>query len=138
VQAYTDSELSHIIKTAEEEQMRFKPELNERGKMKTDRKFKIVLLAAALIFTFTTVIQAEDYKTPAQFLSEAKAAVKHVTVQELKQMMDKKEKIILLDIRDRDEYEKKHIPGSIHMSRGDLEFHVNEIISDKNAKIVVI
>ncbi len=118
--------------------MRFKPELNERGKMKMERKIKIVLLAAALIFTFATVIQAEEYKTPAQFLSEAKAAVKHVTVQELKQMMDKKEKIILLDIRDRDEYEKKHIPGSIHMSRGDLEFHVNEIISDKNAKIVVI
>ena len=118
--------------------MRFKLELNERGKVKMNRKFKVVLLAAALIFTFAAVIQAEDYKTPAQLLSEAKSAIKQVSVEELKQMMDKKEKVILLDVRDRDEYEKMHIPGAIHMSRGDLEFHVNEIIADKNAKIVVL
>ena len=103
-----------------------------------NRKFKAVLLAAALILTFATVIQAADFKTPAQLLSEAKSVIKQVTVQDLKQMMDRKENVILLDVRDRDEYEKRHIPGSIHMSRGDLEFHINEIIPDKNAKIVVI
>ncbi len=103
-----------------------------------DRTSKVVLLAVALIFTFATVLQAEDYKTPAQLLAEAKSAIKQVSVEELKQMMDKKEKVILLDVRDRDEYEKMHIPGAIHMSRGDLEFHVNEIIADKNAKIVVL
>jgi rhodanese-related sulfurtransferase len=91
-----------------------------------------------LIFTFATVIQAEDYKTPAQLVAKAKSSIKQVTIQELKEMMDKKENIIVLDVRDRDEYEKKHLPGAVHMSRGDLEFHLNEIIPDKNAKIVVI
>jgi rhodanese-related sulfurtransferase len=108
------------------------------GNMEMSSKFKVLFLAAALIFGFTTAIQAEDYKTSAQLVAEAKSVIKQVTVQDLKEMLDKKENVILLDVRDKDEYEKQHIPGSIHMSRGDLEFHVNEIIPDKNAKIVVI
>ena len=101
-------------------------------------KFKAGLLTAALILTSTTAVLSADYKTPKQLLSEALSVIKQVTVQDLKGMMDRKENIILLDVRDRDEYEKQHIPGAIHMSRGDLEFHVQEIIPDKNAKIVVI
>jgi predicted sulfurtransferase len=111
---------------------------NQKENVKMDRRLKAVLFAVALVFAYTTSIQAEDFKTPAQLLSEAKSAIKQISAQELKQMVDKKENFILLDVRDRDEYEKRHLPGAIHMSRGDLEFHINEIIPDKNAKIVVI
>jgi hypothetical protein len=104
----------------------------------THRKSSVVLSATALIFLFAISVHAADFKTPEILLSEAKSAIKQVTVQELKQMLDKKEQVILLDVRDRDEFEKKHLPGAIHMSRGDLEFHLTEIIPDKNAKIVVI
>jgi rhodanese-related sulfurtransferase len=52
-------------------------------------------------------------------------------------MIDAKEKVIILDIRDPSEYEKEHIPGAIHMSRGLVDLHVEEVIPDKNAKIVV-
>lgn len=104
----------------------------------THRRCGLVLSATALIFSFATAVHAVDFKTPELLLSEAKSAIKQVTVQELKQMLDKKEQVILLDVRDRDEFEKRHLPGAIHMSRGNLEFHLNEIIPDKNAKIVVI
>jgi len=39
-------------------------------------------------------VHAADFKTPELLLSEAKSAIKQVTVQELKQMMDKKEQVI--------------------------------------------
>ncbi len=52
-------------------------------------------------------------------------------------MIDNDEKVIILDIRDPNEYEVSHIAGAIHMSRGLLDLHVQEIIPDKNAKIVV-
>ena len=102
-----------------------------------NRKFIVVLLTTVLIFTFGTVVQAADYKTPAQLVKEAKSSVKEVSIQELKKMIDGNENVIVLDVRDRDEYEKQHIPGAIHMSRGLLDLHVEEIIPDKNAKIVL-
>ena len=102
-----------------------------------NRKIIVILFAAVSIFTFSVVVRAANFKTPTQLVSEARAAIKEVSVQDLKRMMDNNEKIIILDVRDRDEYEKQRIPGSIHMSRGLVDLHVDEIISDKNAKIVV-
>ena len=102
-----------------------------------DRKFIVVLLVTVLIFAFGAVVQATDFKTPAQLVADAKAAIKEVSIGDLKKMMDNNENIIILDVRDRDDYEKQHIPGAIHMSRGLLDLHVDEIIPDKNAKIVL-
>ena len=102
-----------------------------------DRKVIVALLTTVLIFTFGMCVQAADYKTPAQLVAEAKTVIKEVSIQDLKKMMDNKENIIILDVRDRDEYEKQRIPGAIHMSRGLLDLHVDEIIPNKNAKIVV-
>ena len=108
-----------------------------RKEKNMNRKVIATLLATALIFTFGAIVRAANYKTPKQLVSDARAAIKEVSIQDLKKMMDNHEKIIILDVRDRDEYEKQRIPGSIHMSRGLLDLHVDEIISDKNAKIFV-
>jgi len=108
-----------------------------RKDVKMEKKYLVILLTTVLIFTFGMVVQAADYKTPAQLVAEAKSAIKEVSIQDLKKMMEDKENIIILDVRDRDEYEKQRIPGAIHMSRGLLDLHVDEIIPDKNAKIVL-
>jgi hypothetical protein len=100
---------------------------------------RVSILFFVVVFTLVSiaVVQAAD-KTPAQLVKEARAAVKEVSVDDLKKMIDSKEKVIILDIRDPGEYEEKgHIPGAIQMSRGLVDLHVNEIIPDKNAKIVV-
>jgi rhodanese-related sulfurtransferase len=52
-------------------------------------------------------------------------------------MIDSKEKVIILDIRDKEEYDQGHLPGAINMSLGKLPFHIHELIPDKNAKVVV-
>jgi hypothetical protein len=101
------------------------------------KKLIIMLFAVALIPGYLVTVQAAEYKTPAQLVAEAKSAVKEAGVDDLKKMLDSNENVIVLDIRDRDEYEKQHIPGAIHMSRGLVDLHVEEIIADKNAKIVL-
>ncbi|MEW6602797.1 MAG: rhodanese-like domain-containing protein [Nitrospirota bacterium] len=103
-----------------------------------NRKFVTTLLVVMLSIAFSMTVQAADYKTPDQLVKEAKAAIKEVSPADLKKMLDSKENVIVLDIRDRDEYEKQRIPGSIHMSRGLVDLHVEEIIPDKNAKIVLL
>ena len=82
-------------------------------------------------------VQAASVKTPAQLVDEARAAIKEVSVEDLENMIDNDEKVIILDIRDPNEYEVSHIAGAKHISRGLLDLHVQEIIPDKNAKIVV-
>jgi predicted sulfurtransferase len=99
----------------------------------------VVALFSAFVFVWWAVaFSAEETKTPGQLIEEAKAQIKEVTVQEAKKMMDDGEKVIFLDVRDKEEYLQGHLPGAIHMSRGALDFHVHEIIPDKDAKIVVI
>ncbi len=100
------------------------------------KKLGILLLFVVFALSPVSVVQAADI-TPAQLLKEAKAAIEVVSVHDLKKMIDSKEDVIVLDIRDPHEYEKDHIPGAIHMSAGLVDLHVHEIIPDKNAKIVV-
>jgi len=94
---------------------------------------KVIVVISVLLFAICSfsAAQAADFKTPAQLVQEAKSAVKEVNVDELKKMLDSNENVIVLDIRDKDEYEKQHIPGAIHMSRGLVDLHLDEIIPDE-------
>lgn len=90
-----------------------------------------------IIFSLTGHLSQAGDKTPQDFVNEAKAEVKAVSVRDVKQMINRGEKIILLDVRDKEEYEKEHIPGAIHISRGQLEFLVEDKIPGKDAIVVV-
>ena len=43
---------------------------------------------------------------------------------------------VLLDIRDKDEFDKSKIEGSINVSRGKLEMNIEGIIPDLNSTII--
>lgn len=62
-------------------------------------------------------------------------AVPEITVQELKARMDRKEKFVLLDVREPREYAKARIEGSTLIPLGFLESRLGEL--DKDAKLVV-
>ena len=100
--------------------------------------FKFITLFSVFIFTlsFVNITQAAD-KTPQQLVQEARSNVQAVSIHDVKKMIDTKEKIIILDVRDKEEFVKEHIPGAINISRGQLEFLVEDKIPDKDAKIVV-
>jgi len=100
------------------------------------KKLNVLFLVIVFVLSTAIVVQAAD-TTPAQLVKEAKAAIKEVSVQDVKKMIDSKEKVIFLDIRDPSEYEKEHMPGAIQMSRGLVDLHGHEILPDKNATIVV-
>jgi len=76
-------------------------------------------------------------KSPDQFVKEAKATIKEVSINEVKKMLDAKENFILLDVRDKNELEEGRIPGSINISRGMLEFKAPMVITDRDSIIIV-
>ena len=59
-------------------------------------------------------------KTPKVFISEVKAAVEEVTVDDLMVALTQPD-IILIDVRESEEYKHGHINGSVNFPRGMLE-----------------
>jgi rhodanese-related sulfurtransferase len=43
---------------------------------------------------------------------------------------------VIVDVRDKDEWEEGHIPGATHMSRGTIELDIEEKVPDPNAMII--
>lgn len=68
---------------------------------------------------------------------KAKASIQKVSAADVKAMIDKKDKVIYLDVRDAGEFAAGHLPGAMNISRGTLEFNVFNKIQDQNAKIIV-
>lgn len=70
-------------------------------------------------------------------VAKAKAEVKKATAAEVKAAIDKKEAVVILDVRDKEEFDAGRLPGAINVSRGKLEFRIAAAIPDLNAKIYV-
>src|SRR4030095_14951123 len=43
---------------------------------------------------------------------------------------------VIVDVREKDEWDEEHIPGAIHMSRGTVELDIEEHVLDTNAMII--
>jgi rhodanese-related sulfurtransferase len=43
---------------------------------------------------------------------------------------------IIADVREKDEWDEEHIPDAIHLSRGTVEFDIEEKVPDTNAMII--
>jgi rhodanese-related sulfurtransferase len=54
---------------------------------------------------------------------------------ELKDMIDSDERFILLDVRDKPEYKKDHLPGALHLLISDMDEKAKQML-DMNLTIV--
>ena len=43
---------------------------------------------------------------------------------------------VIVDVREKDEWDKEHIPDAIHLSRGTIELDIEEKVPDLNTMIV--
>ena len=43
---------------------------------------------------------------------------------------------VIVDVRDKNEWDEGHIPGALHMSRGTIELDIEEKVPDPNAMII--
>jgi len=98
----------------------------------------ILVVAVCALFLAGISHQAfAEAKGPMQFVADAKARIVEVTPQQVKADMDANKPVILLDVRDSEEFAAGHLPRAMNISRGLLEFKVGSMIPDKNANIVL-
>ena len=43
---------------------------------------------------------------------------------------------VIVDVREKDEWDEEHVPGAMHLSRGTIELDIEEKVSDPNALII--
>ena len=73
----------------------------------------------------------------AEMLANACNGVPFMGMKELAAQIEaRKNDLVILDVRERDAFEKDHIPGATHLPRGQLELRVNDMLPDPTARIV--
>ena len=70
-----------------------------------------------------------------KLVAEAKKNITEISPQDAASKLQSSEAVIV-DVREKDEWDEQHIPGAIHLSRGTLELDVEEKVPDMNAMIV--
>lgn len=66
-----------------------------------------------------------------------KSMYEQITADEAKKIMDNGEEYILLDVREQDEFDEGHIPGSILIPYTEIDQKAEEILPDKDKQILV-
>ncbi len=70
-------------------------------------------------------------------VNNAKQRVHEVTVDDVKQMLDRKSDFVLVDVREDNEWTKDHLPAAVHLGKGILERDVEQRIPDTSTRMVL-
>ena len=70
-------------------------------------------------------------------VNDAKKRVKETNVADVKRRMDAGEKIVLVDVREDNEWANGHLPGAIHLGKGVIERDIEASVPDTSAKIIL-
>ncbi len=77
------------------------------------------------------VVSARDY------LAAAKQQIREETAQDAAERLAAEPRPVLIDVRERDEYEQGFIPGAIHIARGNLETRIEANVPDRDAPVIL-
>ena len=75
--------------------------------------------------------------TTAEMVAAAQAVVPSVTTQEVQAKLQAGESVVVMDVREKDEYDQGHIAQAILLPRGLLEFRIHNVIPDKTTNIIL-
>ena len=70
-------------------------------------------------------------------VNDAKKRVREVTVEDVKAKLDRKEKLLLIDVREDNEWNKDHLPNAIHLGKGIIERDIEQQAPDSSAPMIL-
>src|SRR5208282_1339936 len=72
-----------------------------------------------------------------EVVKDAKKRVREITVEDVKTRLDRKEKFLLIDVREDNEWAKDHLPSAIHLGKGIIERDIERQVPDSSAPMVL-
>jgi rhodanese-related sulfurtransferase len=70
-----------------------------------------------------------------KLVAEAKKHITEISPQDAAAKLNSGDAVVV-DVRDKDEWDEGHIPGAIHLSRGTIELDIEEKVPDTNAMVI--
>ncbi len=111
---------------------------------KTDRAEFVAMMRALDIKAPTHLTEAlrvnmSGAKSVAQLLGEAASSVPFMSMTELSaRLAARQNDLIVLDVREREQFDAGHLPGAMFLPRGQLELRVNDAFPDPTVRIVAV
>jgi rhodanese-related sulfurtransferase len=72
-----------------------------------------------------------------KIVKDARSRIQELSVDQVKQKLDRKEKFHLIDVREESEWSRDHIAGAAYLGKGVIERDIEQQIPDKQAQIVL-
>jgi rhodanese-related sulfurtransferase len=72
-----------------------------------------------------------------RIVDDARSRVQETTVDDVKGKLDRREKFMLVDVREESEYAKDHLPGAVHLGKGIIERDIEARVPDLSAPMVL-
>jgi rhodanese-related sulfurtransferase len=72
-----------------------------------------------------------------KIVEDTRKRIREVTIDEVKAKLDRKEKFLLIDVREESEYAADHLPGAVHLGKGIIERDVEARVPDQNTPMVL-
>ena len=100
-----------------------------------DKTFKLVLLLLAISFLAFFLLGCA--KQAAKTDGDKSSGYQKITPVVVKERLDKGEKLIIVDVRTKEEYDSCHIANSLLIPYDEIEKKAPALLTDKNAAIIV-
>jgi glyoxylase-like metal-dependent hydrolase (beta-lactamase superfamily II)/rhodanese-related sulfurtransferase len=125
--------------TTLEREIATNPRLQKRDRASFVEMMNTLNIAAPTHLTEALRTNMTGGKTVAQLLSEAAAKVPFMSLAELAARIGKPNApLVVLDVREKDAFDAAHVPGAVHLPRGQLELRINDVLPDPTARIVTV
>lgn len=72
-----------------------------------------------------------------KIVDEARKRIREVSIDEVKAKLDRKERFLLIDVREESEYAVDHLPGAVPLGKGIIERDVEGRVPDQNTPMVL-
>lgn len=79
-----------------------------------------------------------DIITGIDLIEAAHKQITEMDIHQLKQSLDNGEDLLLVDIRERDEWAQGRVPAAHHISRGRLEFQIENLIFERDVPLALM
>jgi rhodanese-related sulfurtransferase len=76
-----------------------------------------------------------EHSSYQKLVAEAKKQITEISPHDAATKLNSGDAVVV-DVRDKDEWDEAHIPGATHMSRGTIELDIEEKVPDPDAMII--
>jgi glyoxylase-like metal-dependent hydrolase (beta-lactamase superfamily II)/rhodanese-related sulfurtransferase len=115
------------------------PRLQKRDRPAFVEMMRSLNLSAPTHLTEALRTNMNGGKTVRQLLVEAAAHIPFVSLDELAARLgQKRNDFVVLDVREREAYARGHVPGALHLPRGQLELKVDQSFPDPDVEILAV